>query len=470
MAHAVQAQPSMPWTPDWQQRHELSLLVDTTGLALTLAHWPQPAAAVAQALGDLPAELPPIARAARQRLLQAIEHDLRAETVLSLATPADRPVGFGSGPTPGSSLALRTAVRDGPHLAARLGLSLERAPDTGSGTASPRLEGSFVAVRAGNWQFQAVSQRHWWGPGWQDSLVLGHNAPTLNGLGVQRASLRPSPSPWLAWAGPWSFELFFAALEGVKTPAHPLLLGQRLSLRPWPGVEIGLSRTAQWGGAGRRESWDSLRDLMFGGNLNIDRPSERDRDAANVMAGLDLRLRCPAHWPCATYLQLIGEDEAGGLPSRYLGLYGAEAWSADGRYRGYVELSETACGMPILRSGEGGCAYRNHAYPEGYVQEGRWLGSGFGPDSRIVTVGAFDAGTGLQARLHAGHLGARLGRFVARSDEARDEGRLLGLQMGGRWSWRGVRVEPWLAWTRVRGAESRRQLWQLGLTFRRDER
>lgn len=56
---AAQAQTpaSAPYTPSWQARHHLQLLVDHAGLALPLTHWPLPAAAVEQALADLPAAL-----------------------------------------------------------------------------------------------------------------------------------------------------------------------------------------------------------------------------------------------------------------------------------------------------------------------------------------------------------------------------------------------------------------------------
>ena len=59
LACSAQAQTaaSAPYTPSWQARHHLQLLVDHAGLALPLTHWPLPAAAVEQALADLPASL-----------------------------------------------------------------------------------------------------------------------------------------------------------------------------------------------------------------------------------------------------------------------------------------------------------------------------------------------------------------------------------------------------------------------------
>lgn len=63
--------------------------------------------------------------------------------------------------------------------------------------------------------------------------------------------------------------------------------------------------------------------------------------------------------PADPYLMMIGEDEASSLPSSYLRLYGVEAWSGAGRHRWFAELLESACKMPVFRTGVRPCAYRN---------------------------------------------------------------------------------------------------------------
>ncbi len=69
-------------------------------------------------------------------------------------------------------------------------------------------------------------------------------------------------------------------------------------------------------------------------------------EPGNQMAGYDMRLRSP--WkslPVAFYTQWIGEDEAGGLPSKFIGQFGLEFWGASplGGYRLRAEYADTAC-------------------------------------------------------------------------------------------------------------------------------
>jgi hypothetical protein len=114
------------------------------------------------------------------------------------------------------------------------------------------------------------------------------------------------------------------------------------------------------------------------------------REPGNQMAGYDVRLRSP--WralPAAIYAQLIGEDEAGGLPSKFLGLFGAEFWadSAWGSYQIHVEYADTSCDFSRQRP-QFNCAYRNSLYPQGYTYRGRVIGDALDGDGRMYSVGA----------------------------------------------------------------------------------
>ncbi|WP_214283118.1 capsule assembly Wzi family protein, partial [Acinetobacter pittii] len=51
-------------------------------------------------------------------------------------------------------------------------------------------------------------------------------------------------------------------------------------------LELGASRTLQWGGEGRSESWDSLWNAIKG-NDNV---YDSDEDRSNQIAGFDARL------------------------------------------------------------------------------------------------------------------------------------------------------------------------------------
>jgi hypothetical protein len=103
-----------------------------------------------------------------------------------------------------------------------------------------------------------------------------------------------------------------------------------------------------------------------------------------------MRLRSP--WkalPVAVYTQWIGEDEAGGLPSKFLGLMGIEGWASTGwgGLRLRAEYADTTCTF-TRQDPEFNCAYRNGIYPQGYTYRGRVIGHSLDNDSRMWTVGA----------------------------------------------------------------------------------
>jgi hypothetical protein len=128
---------------------------------------------------------------------------------------------------------------------------------------------------------------------------------------------------------------------------------------------------------------DVFWDLLTG-NDN-DQPLEEQ--PGNQMAGFDARWSLP--WaPVALYGQMIGEDEAGLLPSQYLGLFGAEISGGIGEHswRMHAEYADTACSfydtVPNF-----GCAYNNVIYTDGYQYRDRAIGHAIDGDSEQYAAG-----------------------------------------------------------------------------------
>jgi hypothetical protein len=102
------------------------------------------------------------------------------------------------------------------------------------------------------------------------------------------------------------------------------------------------------------------------------------------------------------------------------------------------------------------CAYRNYAYPQGYVNGGRWLGASAGPDSRLLTLGWIDADHRSSLRLRAGRIGSRVGTFSPGADDPEHAGRAVGLAGRRSFTWSGITVTPQLDWLRIRAANGTR--------------
>jgi hypothetical protein len=205
-------------------------------------------------------------------------------------------------------------------------------------------------------------------------------------IAIDRNESTPFDVPVLRWLGPWRLSTFMQQFESDRDYANALLFGLRAEIRPHPTLQIAASRTAQWCGDGRPCGLDTFWDLLVGN----DNDQDLSEQPGNQLAGFDVRWSWPgARVPLALYAQGIGEDEAGFMPSKYLGLFGAEVWGdlAGGSWRTHVEYADTAC--DFLRSPpEFGCAYTNVIYTSGYRYRGRTLGHSIDADGEAIGAGA----------------------------------------------------------------------------------
>lgn len=261
------------------------------------------------------------------------------------------------------------------------------------------------------WQFDPNAeiyvgneQRHW-GPGWVGSLILDQSAPAFWSTGIRKNTTTRSENKWLAWVGPWAADVFFGGpLEGHTKPADPYLVGMRLLLQPMRSLEIGLSRVLQWGGEGRDESLSSLwRGLKGDDNTQVGGLTS-EQQPGNQLAGWDVRYSMPVDKTetVAMYLQRIGEDEGGGLPSKNFNLAGVEFAQNSGPmpWRGFLEYTRTKAGRP-------GVAYRHSVYKQGYTNRNFSLGHPIGGDIELYSLGVV-ASAGKSAALLAIHSGQTL--------------------------------------------------------------
>jgi hypothetical protein len=379
-----------PWTApgDSGLRHDVQLLSDAGLLAgpylswpvgwnelakqLSLAGDPDLSVAQAQALARVRA------RAARE--MEPDEVDLQVR--LSAAVEPIIVRNFEDSPREEAEAWVSVAAQ-GERWAGKLRLGAVASPDDDQ---QVRADGSYVGVMIGNWLMSAGFTERWWGPGWQGSLILSTAARPVPAIAVDRLNSDPFDFPVLRWLGPWKLSAFMGQLESDREYPDALLFGLRMEMRPHPTLQLGLSRTAQWCGEGRPCGLDTFWDLLVGN----DNQEDLGEQPGNQLAGFDLRWTWPGgRVPVAVYAQGIGEDEAGGLPSKYIGLFGLEFWGGigDASFRAYAEYSDTACDFTSSLP-EFGCAYTNVIYTDGYRYRGRAIGHSIDADGESLALGA----------------------------------------------------------------------------------
>jgi hypothetical protein len=291
---------------------------------------------------------------------------------------------FADTPREEGELSLRASwVTD--HFAVNLQGSVVVDPSDGK---QWRADGSYIGVNFGNYMLSVGMMERWWGPGWDGSLVLSTNARPIPAVTLERNYTDPFESKWLKWIGPWraSIALGEAEEHDVAVP-NVRILEARVNFKPRPWLEFGLSRTAQFCGGDRTCDWNTFMDMLVG----RDNTAEGDdplQEPGNQMAGYDMRMRSP--WkalPMAFYTQWIGEDEAGGFPSKFIGQFGLEYWGSSrlGGYRLRAEYSDTTS-VFTSDAPEFNTAYRHNIYPQGYAYRGRIIGHSLDNDSRMFSV------------------------------------------------------------------------------------
>ncbi len=244
------------------------------------------------------------------------------------------------------------------------------------------VEGSYIAGKLWNQWLIAGQIPTYWGPGHDGSLIRGDASRPVYGLTAQRAEQKAFETPWLSWIGAWQYQAFAGQLDHYSAVPDAKLIGLRVTAQPLPYFELGASRAIQWGGEGRSQNWDSLWDAIIG-NDNVYGDTE---NPSNQIAGFDARLNLQSltSVPFSLYGQYVGEDEAGGLPSKKMYLAGLDYSSSfkNMPYQLYTEWADTRTNGEVR-----GISYNHSTYTDGYYQHGFPLGHAMGGDGQMYSVG-----------------------------------------------------------------------------------
>jgi hypothetical protein len=384
--------PADPWLApgDVGLRHDLELLADAGVIKGPLTQWPLPWPDIARdvaAVNDM-GELTAGERAALTRVRSAARRvtqrgDWNLHARIAGSNEPDILRGFAA--TPREEGEAEAGIDwTGDRFAVRLQATAVTGADDGK---TWRPDGSYVGMSIWNLMISAGYMDRWWGPGWDGGLILSTSARPIPAITVERNFSDPFTLPVLKWLGPWRATVSFGALEDHREDFDETrFFAARVTFKPWQQLEIGLSRSAQWCGEGRPCDAETFWDLLVG-NDNDQDPSQQP---GNQLAGYDLRLSSPWRgFPVALYGQMIGEDEAGFLPSKFLGLLGIEHWGWIGAssYRIHVEYADTSCSFSRDEP-EFDCAYESSIYTVGYRFRGRSVGHTMDADGRMTSLGA----------------------------------------------------------------------------------
>ncbi len=176
-----------------------------------------------------------------------------------------------------------------------------------------RFLDAYVGMNFSDWQISYGNQSLWWGPSQGGPLMFSDNAPPMRMFRVDRVTPFRLPS-FLGVLGPMRIEGYVGQYSGydfVLAPGprlageygqpvnpQPIDHGERVSFKPTTNLEIGLSRTTDYGGPGYPLTVHNfLRSVFSTGNTG---PGNASKPGAR-RSGLDFSYRLPGMRNGATF-------------------------------------------------------------------------------------------------------------------------------------------------------------------------
>ncbi|MGB7130630.1 MAG: capsule assembly Wzi family protein [Candidatus Sulfotelmatobacter sp.] len=190
-------------------------------------------------------------------------------------------------------------------------------PPTPPATATPafnegRFLDAYVGMNFSDWQITYGNQSLWWGPSQAGPLMFSDNAQPMRMFRVDRVTPFRLPG-FLGVIGPMRIEGYVGQYSGydfVLTPTglagaygapvnpQPIDHGQRISFKPTSNLEIGLSRTTDYGGPGYPLTLHNFFRSVFSTGNSV--PGNPSKPGAR-RSGLDFSYRLPGVRNGATF-------------------------------------------------------------------------------------------------------------------------------------------------------------------------
>jgi hypothetical protein len=235
--------------------------------------------------------------------------------------------------------------------------------------------GTMVSLGDEHAQLDIGYRDHWLSPMTDSAMLLGTEAATMPSVTISNYA------PLTRWG--LQYEAFVAKMSesdnivfnGALTSGRPLLAGVHLSIEPFPGWSIAVSRVLQYGGGERAHSVsDLVRAFVDPSSDNTGTQDDPAAEFGNQAAAFSTEFLVQGKVPYAVYFEYAGEDTSTtsnvrlGNVSLSAGLRFPQLWQ---RFALTFEASEWQNAW-----------YEHHIYRDGLRNDGRVIGH-WGADWRV---------------------------------------------------------------------------------------
>ncbi len=238
---------------------------------------------------------------------------------------------------------------------------------------NPRLLDTYVGASFWRWTATAGKQSLWWGPATGGAMLYSNNIEP-----IWMARLTNDVPYKLPIVGKVRLDLFVGKLQEHRAEPQPWIHGEKLTIQPFKGFELGATRTVIFLGrdypVSFRRVWDSY--FSVGDNNSSYLPQNNPGDRRG---GLDFSWKLPKI-PVTLYSDSMCDDDPNPLanPSRsafHPGLYFAQLPLPLAKFDFRMEGSFTDSVNKTLPNGDN---YWKEDYPDGYTNKGLLIGDTVG--------------------------------------------------------------------------------------------
>ena len=264
------------------------------------------------------------------------------------------------------------------------------------------LQDTYVGMTLHNWQFTFGKQSLWWGPGVGGPMMFSNNALPIKMFRISRVSPLKLPSV-LGLLGPVRLEFLLGQLSGhdfvngqatgllgswtSPVSPQPMISGERLSFKPTPNLEFGISATTLFAGQGIPFTTHTYLRGIF--SIGTNGAPGSAQDPGDRRSGFDLSYRLPGLRNWATfYADGFTDDQWS--PLAY---WDRSAWTG-GLYFSHIprlpkldlRMEGVYTDLPIGGAVSHGFFYWNDRFVNGYTNQGDLIGSWIGRQGQGAQV------------------------------------------------------------------------------------
>ena len=211
------------------------------------------------------------------------------------------------------------------------------------------------------------------------SLFLSHNARPAKSIYLNLNSRINSYLQLTEISKNWSFEIYNSLPNNTNGPKNAMMLGMRATISPIKNLNIEFLKISQWGG---KEYQNGLNGLL---NAVISNSNDGPNSNINQVAGLGYSyLLSLNNFSIHNYGQVLGEDEAGNLPSCLIYMSGVELKNLNSKFEPTfgLEFLDTRVGYTTNRNCGPNTAYNNNTYQ--YTNYGKVMGTSIDTEGKSI--------------------------------------------------------------------------------------